>query len=206
MQEKRRQRPFSPPPDRFSTLSKVLVFVVVLFVLYKIAEWKLHQHAASPAGKQTTEAVRKTVQRPAEAPTQVLPPMPPYPNTPDATANTHLVNKCVANGKTSYGDSTCPQGAVKTQVRTRADQNLMTAVRPAAVMQTEEEAVSQPAAAARSGPSLDAAAKKAECQALNAQIEHLDSMSRQPQSAQMQDWIKEERKKARDQQFHLLCR
>ena len=205
MHEKRRQRPFSPPPERFSTLSKVLVFVVALFVLYKIADWKLTQQAASLAAQPTPPAAPKAVQRPAEAPTTVFPPVPPYQSTSSQTANSQIVTKCVVNGKTSYGDSACPQGAVKTQVTTRADQNLMTAVRPVAVMQTEE-AVRHPAAVARSTPSPDAAAKKAECQALNAQIEHLDSMSRQPQSAQMQDWIKEERKKARDQQFRLSCR
>jgi hypothetical protein len=205
MHEKRRQRPFSPPPERFSTMSKVLVFVVALFVLYKIADWKLTQQAAALAARPTPAAVPKAVQRPAEAPTQALPPMPQHTNVPDAAAGMHLVTKCVVNGKTSYGNGACPQGAVKTQVTTRADQNLMTAVRPAALMRTEE-AVNPPAAATRNSPSLDAAAKKAECQALNAQIEHLDSMSRQPQSAQMQDWIKDERKKARDQQFRLPCR
>lgn len=204
MHEKHRQRPFSPPPERFSTLGKVLVFVVALFALYKIADWKLTQQAASIAAKPTSAAFPKAVQRPAEAPTTTFPRVPQYQISSNQTANTQTVTKCVVNGKTSYGDSACPQGAVKTQVTTRADQNLMTAMRPAAVMQTEE-AASQPAAVARSTPSPDAAAKKAECQALNAQIEHLDSMSRQPQSAQMQDWVKDERKKARDQQFRLPC-
>jgi hypothetical protein len=205
MHENRRQRPFSPPPERFSTLGKVIVFVVALFVLYKIADWKLTQQAASLAAKPTPAAAPKTIQRPAEAPATTFPPVPPDQSPSNQTANTQTVTKCVVNGKTSYADSACPQGAVKTQVTTRTDQNLMTAVRPTAVTQTEE-AVSQPLAVARNNPSLDAAAKKAECQALNAQIEHLDSLSRQPQSAQMQDWIKDERKKARDQQFRLPCR
>jgi hypothetical protein len=204
MHEKRRQRPFSPLPERFSTLSKVLVFVVALFVLYKIADWKLRQQAAPLAAKQTAAPTPK-VQRPAEAPPTTLPPVPPYQRSSSQIANPQTVTKCVVNGKTSYGDGACPQGAVKTQVTTRADQNLMTAVRPTAVMQTEE-AVSQPLAVARNNPSPDAAAKKAECQMLTARIEQLDSMSRQPQSAQMQDWIKDERKKARDQQFRLPCR
>jgi hypothetical protein len=205
MHEKRRQRPFSPPPERFSTLGKVIVFVVALFVLYKIADWKLTQQAASLAAKSTLAAVPKTIQRPVEAPATTFPPVPLDQSPSSQTANTQTVIKCVVNGKTSYADSACPQGAVKTHVTTRADQNLMTAVRPATEMQTEE-AVSQPLAVARNNPSPDAAAKKAECQMLIARIEQLDSMSRQPQSAQMQDWIKDERKKARDQQFRLPCR
>jgi hypothetical protein len=208
MHEKRRQRPFNPPPERSSalrTLIQVLVFVVSLFVLYKIAEWILVQQAASVAAQRTTAAVPKTSQLPAKTPTATSPLVPPYESISGQPANPQTVNKCVVNGKTSYGDNACPQGAVKTQLTTRTDQNLMNAVRPAAVMQTED-ASNQPPAAARNTSSPDAAAKKAECQMLNAQIEHLDSMSRQPQSAQMQDCIKDERKKARDQQFRLPCR
>jgi len=45
----------------------------------------------------------------------------------------------------------------------------------------------------------------AECQALNETIARLDAMARQPQSAQTQDWIRNERKKARDRQFQIQC-
>lgn len=45
----------------------------------------------------------------------------------------------------------------------------------------------------------------AECKALDAQITNYDSMARQPQSGQMQDWITAEKKKARDQQFRIRC-
>ncbi|HBE90691.1 MAG TPA: hypothetical protein DDW41_05795 [Candidatus Andersenbacteria bacterium] len=44
-----------------------------------------------------------------------------------------------------------------------------------------------------------------ECKALDAQITNFDSMARQPQSGQMQDWISGEKKKARDRQFYLKC-
>lgn len=60
-----------------------------------------------------------------------------------------------------------------------------------------QHAVSAPAAA----PERD----KAECKALDKQIAHWDSMARQPQSAQTQDWIREQRKQARDRQFALRC-
>jgi len=50
-----------------------------------------------------------------------------------------------------------------------------------------------------------AAARKAECAALEAQISNYESMARQPQSAQTQDWISEQQRKARDRQFSIKC-
>ena len=140
MHEKHRQRPFSPPPERsgMSTLGMVLIFVIALLALYKVADWKLKQRAAELAVKQTTVIAPTPVERPAEAPAQPFPPLPTYPNTPEQTAGTHVVTKCVVNGKTSYGDSSCGQGAVTTQVTTRANHNLVAAVRPQAPMQTDE--------------------------------------------------------------------
>ena len=44
-----------------------------------------------------------------------------------------------------------------------------------------------------------------ECKNLDARITQLDSMARQPQSGQTQDWIRGERKTARDRQFSLRC-
>lgn len=45
----------------------------------------------------------------------------------------------------------------------------------------------------------------AECKALDERVTQLDAMARQPQSGQMQDWIRGERKTARDRQFALRC-
>lgn len=47
--------------------------------------------------------------------------------------------------------------------------------------------------------------RQTECEALNAKIKNYDSMARQPQSGQMQDWIAAQRKAARDRQFQLRC-
>jgi hypothetical protein len=44
-----------------------------------------------------------------------------------------------------------------------------------------------------------------QCEALNAQVANFDAMARQPQSGQMQDWISQQRKAARDEQFRLRC-
>lgn len=49
------------------------------------------------------------------------------------------------------------------------------------------------------------ASKASQCKALNDQIVRFDAQARQPQSAQMQDWIREQRKTIRDRQFSLRC-
>lgn len=43
MHEKRRKRPFSPPPERSGTrtFSMVLIFVIALFALYKRADKRI---------------------------------------------------------------------------------------------------------------------------------------------------------------------
>ncbi len=207
MHEKRRKRPFSPPPARSgtSTLAMVLIFVAVLFGLYKIADWKLNHRAGDLASQQTAETAAKTATKPAAPATQAFIPAPN--SMPDATAGTQRVTKCVTNGKTSYGDGPCAQGAVVSQVRTRTDHNLMAAVRPETVSVTPTEArISPRIVVAQNNPAADAAAaKKAECQFLNAEIKRLDALSRQPQGPQMQDWIRNERKMTRDKQFRLSC-
>lgn len=203
-----RQQPFRPPPTRSgaSTLGMVLIFIAILFALYKIADWKLQQRAAQPVGQaaavKADRAERADIQ-PAEPARRPLQPQ----STEDAGAATQWVTKCVAKGKTSYGDGPCAQGAAASQIRTRSDHNLMAAVRPELINAAPaEERTSPRSVVAQNSPAADpAGVKKAECKALDARVEQLDSMSRQPQSAQMHDWIRDERKKARDRQFRLSC-
>ncbi len=52
---------------------------------------------------------------------------------------------------------------------------------------------------------LPQSARHAECASLAQTILNLDSQARQPQSGQMQDWIKANRQQARDRQFRLQC-
>lgn len=80
----------------------------------------------------------------------------------------------------------------------------MAAVRPEA-RSPAEAPVEQAIVVAQTRSVDDAAAKKAECRSLDTQIERWDAMARQPQSAQMQDWISEQRKQARDRQFRMHC-
>lgn len=47
--------------------------------------------------------------------------------------------------------------------------------------------------------------KAGECQSLANSIQQFESMSRQPQTGQMQDWITARKREARDRQFQLRC-
>lgn len=47
--------------------------------------------------------------------------------------------------------------------------------------------------------------KQTECAALSTQAGQFDSMARQPQSGQMQDWIRAEKRKVTDRQSQLRC-
>ena len=206
MHEKsRRSRPFSPPPERFKlgTLGMVLVFVALLFFLYKVADWKLHHRPApQPVAESAPQPARPSI--PAPRPTFSM--QPAYPGSSNAAAGISQVTKCVTNGRTSYGDASCPQGSVSSQVTTRENHNLMAAVRPTAASPAEASATNPPIVEVRSRFTSEAAAKKMECEWLGSQIKHWDSMARQPQVAQMQDWISEQRKQARDRQFRIRCR
>lgn len=207
MPDSPRQRPFSPPPaPATSPLLKVLVFLLALFVLYQGADWVLKQRTpiiTRPAETSPAPQTPHSPQTPATEPFSA-----PQTSPQDDNASAPPIVKCVVNGKTSYGDAPCAQGAVSSQLKTRRDHNLMAAVRPQNVLNAAptEEHHAPRSPVAQNSPAVDTAAlKKAECKALDARIEQLDSMSRQPQGASTQDWIRDERKKARDKQFRLLC-
>ncbi|HYW55517.1 MAG TPA: hypothetical protein VE934_01030 [Polaromonas sp.] len=204
MHEQERQSPFSPPPERFGTASKVLVFIVVLFLLYKLTDWKLGQRSADPVipPAPTTGA---TVSRSAEYAAPSTLQTPRESNPQEAQENIRTVSKCIVDGKTSYGDASCAVGAKATQLVTKENHNLMAAVRVPATPPEDVPAPPQ-SVITQNEPGVGPAVIKAECNALEERIKYLDSLARQPQSGQTQDWIREERKSARDRQVRIPCR
>ncbi|GAB3482105.1 hypothetical protein [Polaromonas eurypsychrophila] len=200
LQDNDRQRPFSPPPERSGTLGKVLISLVILFFIYLAADWKLNQQAPDKANKDPANTLQVP---PATSPSLARVPTPSA--TPNATGNARTVTKCVVNGKTSYGDSDCGAGASATQLVTKDNFNLMSAVRVPVSAQTEPPTL-QPSSVAQAPSSVDYEAMKTECKALDERIKYLDALARQPQSGQTQDWIRDERKKARDRQVRIPCR
>ncbi|MDE2627268.1 MAG: hypothetical protein KGL99_08980, partial [Burkholderiales bacterium] len=49
------------------------------------------------------------------------------------------------------------------------------------------------------------ASRQAECESLRDSIANLDSQARQPQSGQMQDWLKQRRRELSDQRYRMQC-
>lgn len=204
MHNRDRPRPFSPPPERFGTLGKTLIVVVVLALLYLAADWTLNQRTPGKV-KHQAPAEPERIERPAAAskplPSQAIP-EPTYQSVPETYGNTRTVTKCVVNGKTSYGDGDCGRGATASQVTTRTDHNVMQPVRPSTAPQRELPYV-QETVVIQSTAAVDS--NKSECTWINEQIKRLDAMARQPQSGQTQDGITAERKKLRDRQFRIPC-
>lgn len=200
-----RHKRFRPPQKKPFTgwLVTLFVFVLIVYAGFKLANWL--DSRKRPAVKQTIEVSVPEVQRQTQS---VVPPQTAaraivYPPIQSIPAEQSVVTKCVVQGKVSYGDGACPAGAVTSTVTTKSNQNIMAAVsvQPNARAVTPEQRPIAP----QVNPDVSYTAGKAECLALEAQIKSLDSMSRQPQGAQMQDWIREERKKARDRQARIPC-
>lgn len=201
-----RDRPYSPPPESSIAgwLGKLVIFACVIYLGFKLAYWVEHRAKPAPANAvvTATPAAKTTAQPTTAAPT--LPHTPPYPPMRSIPAEPGMVTKCVINGKTSYGDSSCAAGAVTSKVAIKANHNLMAAATvPPVAQTTTPDPVSTAIEQANPGP--DYAAIKAECAWLDARIKYLDDLARQPQSGQMQDWLRDERKKARDRQFRIRC-
>jgi hypothetical protein len=205
-----------PPEPRSATflLLRVLVFVAVLFVLYQGADaWLKHREAQ----RMRPVAVPVPTVLPSPAPPVARPepttPSAAPPRQPPATAgrptSSHTVTKCVLQGKTSYSDGPCPEGAAASSVL--IERNMNVADSPRTDPSPRAEAALSTAAPGSGLPSPavrvvnEAAERKAECVALSAYIEQLDAQARQPLSGQRQDWIRQERKQARDRQFALRC-
>ena len=206
MHDSPRERPFSPPPaPATGFVGKGLIFLLALFALYQGADWVLKQRLPITARPAETSPAAQAPYTPKTPAAESFSAPQPSPHVDSASAPP--IVKCVVNGKTSYGDTPCAIGAASSQLKTRRDHNLMAAVRPqAARPSAPEEAAQPPASAMPSRPMVDvAAARKTECQQLDAAIKQFDAESRQPQSAQRQDWIRSQRQNARDRQFRLSC-
>lgn len=184
--------PFRPSPDKSITpwLLALVVVAGLLYAGYQSIDW----------GKE------KPVQNKATIVT-TTPSPPPQPAQPQATLTepgSRIITKCTGGGKTTYSDGECPQGSAASQLVTKADYNLMAGLTPeqlAAVKRLDAHATTA-ATVAQNSPVVT---NTSECKALDAQIANLDAMARQPQTMQMQDWIRDQRKKARDRQFAIRC-
>ena len=206
MRDSERQKTFTK--HRTSTsiewLFKISAFVVILYVGFKFSH--------------RLDIQRRPVDKPVPAvvipaTTQLAAPIAAPQPSPQAIiysqpyikpAHETVVIKCIVQGKVSYGDATCPLGAITRNIATNSNQNVMVAVK-APVAEEVTNAPQTFPLYAQNQPNAAYVAVKAECTALEERIKYLDSLARQPQSGQTQDWIRGERDKARSRQFSLKC-
>lgn len=193
-------RPFGPAPERplIHWIATALVLLALVYAGYRVWE-SPSDRASPPKTRQDTSATSQPLPPPqTSAPPQSAAPAPPAPGT-------HIVSKCVVNGKTLYSDNACPQGTASTQVVTKSDHNLMAGLTPAQKAAADHIQPAAPSVSAFAPTGGSPSSNASECKALDEHIKYLDAMARQPQSGQMQDWIKDQRKKDRDRQFALHC-
>ena len=117
-------------------------------------------------GASNQSAARTVVDKPSSPSAVAKPPLPAITEPASAQASGRaIITKCVENGRTSYGNQACAVDATATQLRTRANQNLLDSWKPA-------EATAS---------TLD------ECKSIESRIKSLSDWATQPQNAQMQD-------------------
>ncbi len=184
--------PFRPSPDKSITpWLLALVFVAgLLYTGYQSIDW----------GKD--KPMRNKV--PIVTTTPSPPPQPAQPQAAPTDPGSRIITKCTGSGKTTYSDGDCPKGSETTQLVTKADYNLvagLTREQLAAVKRLDAQA----ATAATDAQNSPAFTNTSECKALDDYIKYLDALARQPQTMQTQDWIRDERKSARDRQFTIRC-
>lgn len=195
--------------SRASTLQIACIWISVLFLAFKAFQWWDWKKHKLPVPANTPQVLPQS---------KVLTPQPPeqaraFHSSPNQAAgslaqpkpNTHTVTKCVANGQVTFTDKECANGA-KTSSVTVNTANVGT-VAPAMTTSTEVHVtnnvvINQVAPEQRVNT---VALRQAECDVLDAEIKQIDATSRQPQTAQTQDWLSERKKNARSRQFALKC-
>jgi hypothetical protein len=221
-----RQRPFAPARNETSFLTMVLWWVVLGAVGFGIAHWLEQRKLAARTVQQAknrvpaqpvhaTELPSTPAPPPEQPPAPVRPPriapvIPPPPDVvrrEEAPLASGTIYLCKAyNGGTFWAQAHCNQhqALIDSMVSVPAGLPFEQKVE---IAQRQRQATAQlvdPSPQVRSvAPAV--AGNQGECTALDARVAQLDAMAREPHTAQMQDWIRGERKKARDRQFELRC-
>lgn len=144
--------------------------------------------------------------RPTLGPVAKQRPMASQNAQPDAIAQPGKVTKCVVNGKILYSNEACPKGAKVQAVQLHDTAGVVSPPKEELADLTARRVASEQVYSQRlQQVSVLESSKKAECDELGKYIEWLDGMARQPQSGQMQDWIKERKAATQSRQYALHC-
>ncbi|MES2534794.1 MAG: hypothetical protein V4632_02880 [Pseudomonadota bacterium] len=142
--------------------------------------------------------------------------------------NTNGIQKCVSHGKTIYSDTECPRGTTSKNLEishargitspdrqtineTRAriqDEMWVDAVPGRSITRTvTKKGIANTSTIENPLPiqAKNISNKKADCAAITGRISSLESMARQPQSGEMQDWIKLEKAKEQSRSYDIKC-
>jgi hypothetical protein len=187
----------------------IALSALLLFGLYRGAEWLLAQRAAL---RPKASSAPPSLPAPSSATGSVPSPRPPAVRPENSVApGTVEVTKCVsASGKAAYSDGPCPVGAVAKTVRLRRDLNLADGMsveaREASNRENAALVAQQRSYERQVAQGAGSTTQPDECSALDARIKSIDTTARQPQSAAMQDWLRDQRQQVRDRRFRLGCR
>ena len=193
------ERGLRPKRDRHWALWLALAALLV-FLLFRGAEWLLAQRASSQPAQQRPAAQPAPIGRAA--------PVPPSPSPAPAPPDTFEVTKCLTpSGKAAYSDGHCPPGSRATTVRLRRDVNIADGM---SISEREASNRSNAAIAERQQQYERQVARNvdsvmAECSQLDESVKRLDAAARQPQDVYSQDRLRSERHAARDRRFRLGC-
>ena len=130
---------------------------------------------------------------------------------PTETYQDGEIVKCTVNGQTTYTNSGCGAGQKKAKV-TIADTAGVVSPSRAQIDSTlarsrQERLIEANSQAAQGKVMVIGKAEQAEfeCEAINNHIANLDASAKQPQTAQMQDRLAREKRKATSRKYSLQC-
>lgn len=226
-----RDSPFTPPQEGPSLLTMALTWIGAAFLLYHAYGWwqdkkqverqdrahaiaKVNQESQAPRPSQSNapQIREHPTARPHGAaftpPAVIRTPEPSIQQAaPPATSGT--IYHCQGqNGGTFWSQAPCSHHGAQIDRMASVppglpfDEQVKIAEQRRQALMGTLEAPSAPAAIQ---VTTTTSSNKAECERLDTYINQLDAMARQPQSAQTQDGIRMERKKARDRQFEIRC-
>jgi hypothetical protein len=147
----------------------------------------------------------------AQSPTSQPIPASSLPPAPQASIQTDVVEqgrvrKCLLGGKIMYSDARCPEGASTRKIALHDSAGIVSP-RKDILEELTAQRLAREAVPVHAPVQVSQVVQsnKFECDELGKRIEWLDAMARQPQSGQMQDWIRQERVKTRDRQSAVRC-
>ena len=114
------------------------------------------------------------------------------------------VYRCIVNGAATYSDAPCPGGKL---VDARPASSGFTPQRPQPTARVAQATSTAPMSTAFVAPTSasEKAKREARCAWIEAEIERIDALARQGQSAASQDSLRETRHKLVDEKYALKC-